>query len=370
MWWLWEQEEVMRKKEFLPQLLRPARVQEEDWATQDLRNRLHALQFDPRSCGRAAIGHFPNHGAAATLNYLVIQLKRGLRDMRPVVLQGPWIYAGCEAGDLSCVFLPTSVCDTSNITLGPDGAPEAPVYPGRVEEQDPGYVPLIYATEGKSLLWFTSILTGSIFRPKPAYQARVAHEIEKLGLSVEPFIGMQVRRGDACGQTRVCYNLEDYQEAAVQLAGKYGISLVYLATDDPEAVGLLTEGLGAHGIRVVAQTTGRDFQASNTEACAALANQGIRTLNVDHVGCEWIEDKLKRASTSDKTEQAMGVVVDISILALSDAFVGTFTSALSRVAFQLSYSQKGFVKPYVSLDIPWCWAGFHQIHVPWGTYGC
>lgn len=52
-------------------------------------------------------------------------------------------------------------------------------------------------------------------------------------------------------------------------------------------------------------------------------------------GCEWIEDKLTRASANDKLAQSLGVIIDIEILALADAFVGTFTSALNRVAFQL-----------------------------------
>jgi hypothetical protein len=69
-------------------------------------------------------------------------------------------------------------------------------------------------------------------------------------------------------------------------------------------------------------------------------------------------------------EQSLGVVTDIEILARADAFVGTFTSALNCAAFQLSYARKGYVKPFVSIDIAWCWSGFHLIQVPWGTYGC
>ena len=124
-------------------------------------------------------------------------------------------------------------------------------------------------------------------------------------------------------------------------------------------------------ITVVGQRLDRQFMASNTEQCATLANEGTRTLNFDPAaGCEWIEDKLNRASAADKLAQSLGVVIDIEILARADAFVGTLTSALNRVALQLSFSRKGYVKPFISLDIPWCWAGFHLIQVPWGTYGC
>jgi len=137
---------------------------------------------------------------------------------------------------------------------------------------------------------------------------------------------------------------------------------------------LSSKSTGSQGIKdmkIVGQRLDRQFMAANTEECAKLANQGTRTLNYDaRMGCEWIEDKLKRAAFSDKLAQSLGVIIDIEILARADAFVGTFTSALNRVAFQLSYAKKGYVKPYMSLDIAWCWAGFHLIQVPWGTYGC
>ena len=135
----------------------------------------------------------------------------------------------------------------------------------------------------------------------------------------------------------------------------------------------LQTALQAHdqGLKVVGQRLDRQFMAANTEQCANLANEGTRTLNYDpSLGCEWIEDKLKRATASDKHAQSLGVVIDIEILARANAFVGTFTSALNRVAFQLSFARRGYVKPFITLDIPWCWAGFHLIQVPWGTYGC
>jgi hypothetical protein len=40
---------------------------------------------------------------------------------------------------------------------------------------------------------------------------------------------------------------------------------------------------------------------SKTEQCATLANEGTRTLKHDpKMGCEWIEDKLERASATEK----------------------------------------------------------------------
>ena len=78
--------------------------------------------------------------------------------------------------------------------------------------------------------------------------------------------------------------------------------------------------------------------------------------------CEVIR---KRNSTLKDLDISSNLIImdDIEMLANASAFVGTFTSALNRVAFQLSFSRKGYVMPFVSLDIPWCWAGFHLIQV-------
>ena len=195
----------------------------------------------------------------------------------------------------------------------------------------------------------------------------------------------QIRRGDACGQTRPCLELSIYVEAIQELAERYDLNSVYLATDDPNAVVEVTYMIGGTrlmslqledavaplGLRVVSQMMDRSFTSSNTVACAHLANEGVRTLSMQaELGCEWIEDKLLRADPDRKDDHAMAVMVDVEILARSSAFVGTFTSALSRVALQLSFARTQQLKPFMSLDIPWCWAGFHLIPVPWGTYGC
>ena len=54
---------------------------------------------------------------------------------------------------------------------------------------------------------------------------------------------MQIRRGDACGQTRPCIDIDIYADAVVRMCETYGISLVYLATDDPHALPELQEAL-------------------------------------------------------------------------------------------------------------------------------
>jgi hypothetical protein len=295
-----------------------------DALASDLVSRISVLQNTPEGCSRARRAYFPNHGAAGTMIYLVLQLKRGLRDQRPVVFTGKWIYAGCPTQDISCVFLSESVCNFSDIRVDPEreseemeardwayqshgvhealgGQGRGGVYPERMQEVDPDFVLPLYKAEGKGMFWYNSIFTGYVFRLVLTLAARVDEEMQHLGLASSPFVGVHIRRGDACGQNRPCIDIHMYSDAVVRMCETYGISLVYLATDDPHALPELQEALHLHStsIKVVGQRLDRQFMVSNTEQCGALANEGIGGNNPG-MGCEWIESKLLRASPTKK----------------------------------------------------------------------
>jgi hypothetical protein len=170
-----------------------------------------------------------------------------------------------------------------------------------MQEVDPDFVLPLYKAEGKGVFWYNSIFTGYVFRLTLTLAARVDEEMQHLGLTSSPFVGVQIRRGDACGQTRPCMDIDMYSDAVVRMCEAYGISLVYLATDDPHALPELQEALHLHStsIKVVGQRLDRQFMASNTEQCGPLANEGIGGNNPG-MGCEWIEHKLQRASLTEK----------------------------------------------------------------------
>jgi hypothetical protein len=180
-----------------------------DPLTADLEARIRALQQTPEACVRGRKAHFPNHGAAATMNYFIIQLKRALRDQRPVKFTGTWIYAGCPLQDVSCIFLPETVCNISSFaqedeeardwafqshgvyeTLGGEG--RGGVYPERIPETDPDFVLPLYKTEGKGVFWYNSVITGYVFRLVPEMSERVQEEIRHLGLDKASYVGVQV----------------------------------------------------------------------------------------------------------------------------------------------------------------------------------
>ena len=353
----------------------------EDWATSDLMRRLEILQHHPSGCRRARRARFPNHGAAATMHYLIIQLKRGFREGRPISFQGQWIYSACPGGNVSCIFQSETSCpipdwveerqaNTEVFAIGEEQADHLSSYDlERKEELDPHYLPPMYQVEGKTVFWYNSMFSGFLFKLTKSLETAVFRTQSALGLiSGEKYVGVQIRRGDACGQTRPCVQLDLYASAVTDICQRYNIWKVYLASDSSDAIAELKELL-PEKVEIVYQALDREYLEEGTHGCGSLVWRSLGPIG-RHVGCEWIEDKLARASQEDKATQIRGVIVDISLLAEADAFVGTFTSALSRMAFQLSFAKKGYVKPFISLDIPWCWAGFHLIDVPWGSYGC
>lgn len=69
------------------------------------------------------------------------------------------------------------------------------------------------------------------------------------------------------------------------------------------------------------------------------------------------EENLARGKF-DNFGEALGILVDMMLLAEGDVFVGKFTSSVDRLVLNLlSYRKRGLV-PFKSLDAPWCadWA--------------
>ena len=89
------------------------------------------------------------------------------------------------------------------------------MYPDRMQEVDADFVLPIYQAEGKGIFWYNSVVTGYMFRLLPELEGQVSEELEYLGLKDTPFIGVQIRRGDACGQTRPCIDIELYAEVVL-----------------------------------------------------------------------------------------------------------------------------------------------------------
>ena len=116
----------------------------------------------------------------------------------------------------------------------------------------------------------------------------------------------------------------------------YGLSAIYLATDDPETV----------------------IQArSDAQALFGLQGDAIFHLKFERkmYMSGYYNNALSRGQIN-ATADAMAVMTDLLLLAACDSFVGKFTSNLARIAYALSSAHRGgaCLVPWHSLDATWC----------------
>ncbi|KAK3265954.1 hypothetical protein CYMTET_25395 [Cymbomonas tetramitiformis] len=117
---------------------------------------------------------------------------------------------------------------------------------------------------------------------------------------------------------------------------KYGYTSVYLATDSPEVARLAQRTYPK--FHFVTQAIDRGWYEDGSNAR--------------------IEDRMKGLAGRNLRERiAMEAVADLEVMSRCDAFIGTFSSNMGRLAFELMSARKNYIPPFVSLDNAWC-AGF------------
>uniref|UniRef100_A0A7S1MXG3 Uncharacterized protein n=1 Tax=Hemiselmis andersenii TaxID=464988 RepID=A0A7S1MXG3_HEMAN len=115
------------------------------------------------------------------------------------------------------------------------------------------------------------------------------------------------------------------------MVGRYGVRSVFVASDSEEVVEEAREMLGS-GIDVV-----------------SLAGKHRNLMFDSNL---YIEFRMQMGLT-DRRAVTESSLLDLMLLSHSDYFIGTFSSAFSAVAYELSVASKGYMPPYISLDIPW-----------------
>jgi len=141
------------------------------------------------------------------------------------VFTGKWIYAGCAAQDISCIFLSEGVCNVSTVGVDRErereeteardwayhshgvhealgGQGRGGVYPERMQEIDPDFVLPLYKAEGKGVFWYNSIFTGYVFRLAEPLAARVDEEMQHLGTQIYLLYQYKSTNTDAEGAAR------------------------------------------------------------------------------------------------------------------------------------------------------------------------
>ena len=47
-------------------------------------------------------------------------------------------------------------------------------------------------------------------------------------------------------------------------------------------------------------------------------------------------------------------MIDLELLSQADAIIGTFSSGVGRLAYELSFARHRCYPPFHSMDVPWC----------------
>lgn len=156
---------------------------------------------------------------------------------------------------------------------------------------------------------------------------RSALDAWRAGIPLSPTcLAVHVRHGDTCNDVvnnhKVCRPWSEYERRVDEMIKQYGIfDDIYLATDDPDVLDEARRGKYASRLRFQ-----RDFRGE------------LHGGDVD--GDPRFEEE----------EHITSVKRDIWALASCQAFVGTMSSSVAWIAYELMVAQRGHYVPFISLD--------------------
>lgn len=185
--------------------------------------------------------------------------------------------------------------------------------------------------------WFqaTSLIQARALRPSDEMAAQVDAAKRMLGWPADGtrVISVHYRAGDACLEEDVtlgrrCEPFSNEMQAVHELAAKYGISHVYLATDSEKAI---------------AETKA---YANYTFMYMPFNRGGVNNkVELDTALYHGLIDGCREGKQS---------LLDIYMLAQGDALVSKFSSNIARVAYAMMFARQRTYAPFVSLDNSWC----------------
>mmetsp|Transcript_83080 Transcript_83080/g.222768 ORF Transcript_83080/g.222768 Transcript_83080/m.222768 type:complete len:142 (+) Transcript_83080:403-828(+) len=128
----------------------------------------------------------------------------------------------------------------------------------------------------------------------------------------------------------VCHEAEAYLQPVREMRRRYGVSDVFLATQDADVVAAFRR---EPGIRVMAL----DFDRQALTGRAALK------------ALHWRQ----KLGFVDRQMVAESALVDLFLLSECDMLVGAFHSQFARLAYQLMAVRAGRLPPFASVDLSW-----------------
>uniref|UniRef100_A0A061RTN3 Alpha-( )-fucosyltransferase n=1 Tax=Tetraselmis sp. GSL018 TaxID=582737 RepID=A0A061RTN3_9CHLO len=300
-------------------------------AAAELQRRLRVAQFPPR-CDPAAA-----HVMGSPRAGLGVAASAGAAFVPSKAYLSTWATPRlCSAREsFTCFFRPVTSCarvgkgsakelpaeiESEALRLGKKGIRDDVATPGLAE---------------RGSMWALGQALRFLWQPAAALRRRIGRaRASALSALRGPVIGVHVRRGDACASGRRCFGWSDYRTEAVAARRLYGASSIFLASDSDEVV--------------------EECRKDNEFHCVAVQmnrSAFTPTQRAQKKSQAYLENRI-RAGELDGDEVALSALVDLALLGECDIFIGTFSSAFSRLAVLLMMAQHQHPIPFISLDSP------------------
>ena len=271
-------------------------------------------------------------------------------------LQG---FAGksCGSRSLRCYLKPLSKCDIQTINRGQTAKLDP-------EHRAKQHVP----AEARSFFSWHAALSNRLWRPNDEFALKIAELKKNMNWpdgtdddenSRHRVISIHVRKGDACAtkkrvQKSGCANFAKYAERVEELRNEYPNTFthVFLATDDEATIKEAEAYCENHNLSLMYAPVERSWYHPKTwsKTRGKFAKKlNHRQQNEEHFKAGFIERRL-RAGDGDPARIGMETAADVELLASGHAFIGTFTSNMGRLAFEIMTDRLKRVPPYVSVD--------------------
>mmetsp|Transcript_68591 Transcript_68591/g.162674 ORF Transcript_68591/g.162674 Transcript_68591/m.162674 type:complete len:293 (+) Transcript_68591:3-881(+) len=256
-----------------------------------------------------------------------------------MVMHGPFSYfrhRGCSApggaADLTCYFAPSHApCPPEVLWAAKDVE-----FTANYQLSHPWDIPARFNVSGGGVFFWLSNLSRYLMTPNRRLDSLLRRVKNAIGFA-HPIMGVHVRHGDSCPKWEdkhshlpgaKCHAFQKYVDQMEEMKRRYGVTRVFLCTDDPSVVAQL------------ADYPQFDFVHLHFDRTVFAAS-------------DWaIELKLLMA-TIDRRLVAETSLLDIFLLSHADYMVGTLSSHFASLAYELSSAAKGYHPPYISLDYPW-----------------
>jgi len=267
-------------------------------------------------------------GIGSDLRYLMTVVHQSLVLNQPINITfpyWPWAEGVCSLDNFWCYLIPISNCTKFKKSQ-------------LNQHTDPLSARLDLKSNYLLLgnLWYRAQLLRYAFKLLDAPLTYISRQQQKMNFDPRsaPYIAMHVRRGDACydkdrGGKRRCIPFDQYMDAAKNMKDKYGVNRIYLATDGQDVIDSLLP-----------------YKNNFTFFYSSINRTRYNSSDL-------IENRNNEGLLNNKQE-VFDALTDIYFMSNASYFIGTFSSNLGRLAFELMYANKNYIPPFASMDISWC----------------